>query len=145
MVMNTKFQISKNNKRTEAAASVFLINYQTDSFSPLTLILAGQPQLTETLRLQVLECIRQRITVHYRLPALREKEVPPYILHHLRVAGLDKQIFTDEALTMIHQYSKGIPRRINNICRYAIVAAMTAESPIVDGDAVQKGMSDENL
>ena len=26
MVMNTKFQISKNNKRTEAAASVFLIN-----------------------------------------------------------------------------------------------------------------------
>ena len=123
----------------------FVLNYQTDSFSPLTVILAGQPQLTETLRLQVLECIRQRITVHYRLPALREKEVPSYILHHLRVAGLDKQIFTDDAMTMIHQYSKGIPRRINNICRYAIVAAMTAESSIVDGDAVQKGMSDEDL
>ena len=55
----------------------------------------------ETLRLQVLECIRQRITVHYRLPSLFEKEVPSYILHHLRVAGLDKQIFTDEAMTMI--------------------------------------------
>jgi len=123
----------------------FVLNYQTDSFSPLTVILAGQPQLTETLRLQVLECIRQRITVHYRLPALRENEVPSYILHHLRVAGLDKQIFTDEAMTMIHQYSKGIPRRINNICRYAIVAAMTAESSIVDGDAVQKGMNDEDL
>jgi len=111
----------------------------------MTVILVGQPQLTETLRLQVLECIRQRITVHYRLPSLFEKEVPSYILHHLRVAGLDKQIFTDGAMTMIYQYSKGIPRRINNICRYAVVAAMTAESSMVDEDAVQKGMNDENL
>jgi len=46
---------------------------------------------------------------------------------------------------MISQYSKGIPRRINNICRYAIVAAMTAESSIVDADAVQKRMNDEDL
>lgn len=66
-------------------------------------------------------------------------------MHHLQVAGLDKQIFTDEAITMISQYSKGIPRRINNICRYAIVAAMTAESTIVDANAVQKGMSDEEF
>lgn len=123
----------------------FALNYQTDSFSPLTIILTGQPQLTETLRLQVLECIRQRITIHYRLPALSEKEVPAYILHHLRIAGVDRQIFTDEAMTMIYQYSKGLPRRINNICRYAIIAAITAESSIVDVDAVQKGMNDENL
>lgn len=123
----------------------FVLNYQTDSFSPLTIILSGQPQLTETLRLQVLECIRQRITVHYRLPALSEKEVPAYIFHHVKVAGLDKQIFTDEAITMIYQYSKGIPRRINNICRYAIIAAITVENSIVDADAVQKGMSDEDL
>lgn len=123
----------------------FALNYQTDSFSPLTIILSGQPQLTETLRLQVLECIRQRITIHYRLPALTEKEVPPYILHHLRIAGVDKQIFTDKAMTMIYQYSKGLPRRINNICRYAIIAAITVESSAVDVDAVQKGMDDEDL
>lgn len=123
----------------------FVLNYQTDSFSPLTVILAGQPRLTETLRLQVLECIRQRITVHYRLPALHEKEVPSYIFHHLKVAGLEKQIFTDEAMTLISQYSKGLPRRINNICRYAIVAAMTAENSSIDAEAVKKGMSDEDL
>jgi len=39
----------------------------------------------------------------------------------------------------------GIPLNINNFCRYAIVAAMTAESTIVDGAAVQKGMNDEDL
>ncbi|GBF33678.1 general secretion pathway protein A [Desulfocucumis palustris] len=122
----------------------FVLNYQADSFSPLTVILAGQPQLAETLRLQVLECIRQRINVHYRLPCLDEEEIPAYILHHLKIAGLDKQIFTDDAIKLIYQFSKGIPRRINNICRYALVAAIVADSPAVDADAVQKGLEDDN-
>ena len=123
----------------------FVLNYQTDSFSPLMIILAGQTQLSETLRLQVLECIRQRITVHYRLPCLAEEEVAGYILHHLNVAGLNKQIFTDAALQLIYQFSKGVPRRINNICRYAIVAAVVADSPVIDADAVQKGLEDDVL
>lgn len=123
----------------------FVLNYQTDSFSPLMVILAGQPQLAETLRLQVLECIRQRINVHYRLPCLEEEEISAYILHHLKVAGLDRQIFTDEAIKLIYQFSKGIPRRINNICRYAIVAAVVADSPTIDAESVQKGLEDDDL
>ncbi|MDF9408139.1 AAA family ATPase [Pelotomaculum isophthalicicum JI] len=123
----------------------FVLNYQTDSFSPLMVIPAGQPQLAETLHLQVLECIRQRINVHYRLPCLNEDEISAYILHHLRVAGQEKQIFTDSAIQLIYQFSKGIPRRINNICRYAIVAAIVADSPTIDVDAVQKGLEDDNL
>lgn len=123
----------------------FVLNYQTDSFSPLMVILAGQPQLAEILRLQVLECIQQRINVHYRLPCLDEDEIAAYILHHLKVAGLDKQIFTDAAVQFIYQFSKGIPRRINNICRYAIVAAVVADSPTIDTDAVQKGLDDDEL
>ncbi|MHB1128317.1 MAG: ExeA family protein [Bacillota bacterium] len=123
----------------------FVLNYQADSFSPLTIILAGQPQLTETLKLQVLECIRQRITVHYRIPSLSEEEIPAYILHHLQVAGLDRQVFTDEAIAMVFQFSKGIPRRINNLCRYALVAAVEADNPVVDAAAVQKGMDETNF
>lgn len=123
----------------------FVLNYQTDSFSPLMVILAGQPQLAETLRLQVLECIRQRINVHYRLPCLEEDEISAYILHHLKVAGLNKQIFTDAAVKIIYQFSKGIPRRINNICRYAIIAAVMADNPTIDADAVQKGLEDDDL
>ncbi len=107
----------------------FVLNYQTDSFSPMMVILAGQPQLDETLRLQVLKCIRQRINVHYRLPCLEENEISSYILHHLKIAGVDRQIFTDEAVQLIYQFSKGIPRRINNICRYAIVAALWRTVP----------------
>lgn len=123
----------------------FVLNYQTDSFSPLMVILAAQPGLSETLRLQVLECIRQRINVHYRLPCLEEDEVSAYILHHLKIAGVDKQIFTEAAIKLIYQFSRGIARRINNICRYAIVAAVVADSPTIDAAAVQKGQEDDEL
>jgi len=123
----------------------FVLNYQTDSFSPLMVILSGQPRLAETLRLQVLECIRQRISVHYRLPCMGEDEISGYILHHLKVAGFDKQIFTDEAIKLIYQCSKGVPRRVNNICRYALVAAVVADSATVDADSVQKGLDDDEL
>lgn len=123
----------------------FILNYQTDSFSPLMVILSGQPRLAETLRLQVLECIRQRISVHYRLPSLEEDEIPGYILHHLKVAGCDKQIFTDEAIQLIFQCSKGVPRRVNNICRYALVAAVQADSATVDAEAVKRGLDDDEL
>jgi type II secretory pathway predicted ATPase ExeA len=121
------------------------LNYQTDSFSPLMIILAGQPRLAETLRLQVLECVRQRITVHYRLPCLAKDEISGYILHHLFIAGMEKQIFTDEAIQLIHECSKGVPRRINNICRYALVAAAQADSTTVDAGAVQRGLDDDEL
>ena len=123
----------------------FVLNYQTDSFSPLMLILSGQPRLAETLRLQVLECIRQRINVHYHLPCLGEDELPGYILHHLKLAGLNKQIFTDEAIKLIYQFSKGLPRRVNNICRYAIVATVVTDSSTVDVTSVQKGLDDDDL
>ena len=123
----------------------FVLNYRTDSFSPLMVILAGAPRLAETLRLQVLECIRQRISVHYHLPCLGEDEISGYILHHLKVAGCDKQIFTDDAIKLIYQCSKGVPRRVNNICRYALIAAAMAGSTTVDADAVQKGMDDDEL
>lgn len=123
----------------------FVLNYQADSFSPLTVLLMGQSQLTETLRLQILECIRQRITVHYNVPPLSAEEAGPYILHHLKVAGLERQIFTDEAIEHIYQFSKGVPRRINNICRNSIIAAIEADTPTIDVNIVKKSLEDTLL
>jgi type II secretory pathway predicted ATPase ExeA len=120
----------------------YALNYQADSFSPLTVLFLGQPRLAETLQLNVLECIRQRIAVYYQIPPLDEDEVGAYLLHHLRIAGLDKQIFTPEAIELIYQFSKGIPRRINNICRQTIIAAVAADSPTISGDIVEKSLED---
>jgi len=123
----------------------FILNYQADSFSPLMVILSGQPRLAETLRLQVLECIRQRISVHYRLPCLAQDEISSYILHHLKLAGMDRQLFTEEAIELVYECSKGVPRRVNNLCRYALVAAAQMDSTTVDVQSVQRGLDEDEL
>jgi len=58
---------------------------------------------------------------------------------------MDKQIFTEDAVQYVYMFSKGIPRRINNICRYSIIAAVAADSPIIDVEHVKKGLEDALL
>lgn len=53
----------------------FALNFQADSYSPMTILLLGQPRLKEQLQLQILECISQRVNVCYGLPPLSEDEV----------------------------------------------------------------------
>ena len=51
-------------------------------------------------------------------------------------------MFTNEAIELVARFAKGIPRLINNICRYALMAAKEADSSLVEVYTVQKGMED---
>jgi hypothetical protein len=84
-------------------------------------------------------------------PHIKPAALPLFTLHPDTAAvGFDdllgnRQVFTEDAIAMVCQFSKGIPRRINNLCRYALVAAIEADSPLVDAAAVQKGMDEAML
>ena len=43
-------------------------------------------------------------------------ETAGYIRHHLEQAGRTAKLFTDDAITQIHQAARGKPRTVNNIC-----------------------------
>ena len=43
-------------------------------------------------------------------------ETAGYIRHHLEHAGRTADLFTDDAVTQIHQAARGKPRTVNNIC-----------------------------
>ncbi|XJZ26668.1 AAA family ATPase [Bacillota bacterium Lsc_1132] len=53
----------------------FLTNFKLDSLSPLALILVGQPELRDKLRLRSLEAMSQRITTRYHLTGLVYEEI----------------------------------------------------------------------
>ncbi|MEH7502553.1 ATP-binding protein [Neobacillus drentensis] len=57
----------------------FLTNFQIDSLSPLALILVGQPELRDKLRLRSLEAISQRINTRFHLEGLTYDEMSEYI------------------------------------------------------------------
>lgn len=109
-----------------------LSNVNSEQDQVLQVILAGQPELKDTLRLPELMQFAQRISVDYHLGALSEDEVQGYIEHRLRVAGADRNIFSDDACKLIHVYSNGTPRLINLLCDTAMVYGFADQLEIID-------------
>lgn len=52
----------------------FLTNFKMDSFSPMSLILLGQPELRRILSTQIYEAIVQRLNLRFHLPGMSLEE-----------------------------------------------------------------------
>lgn len=101
-----------------------LSNLDTEKDQLLCLLLVGQPELEQRLAARIFRPLRQRISVHYRLEPFTYWETRSYILHRLQIAEafhhfhLGLQVFL-----LIHYWSGGVPRRINQLCDRALLAA----------------------
>ncbi|MBL7031785.1 MAG: AAA family ATPase, partial [Nitrospira sp.] len=101
-----------------------LSNLETDRSKLLQIILVGQPELKKTLMLPELIQLRQRISVNYHIAPLSIDETKSYIVHRLAVAGNPDAIMVDDdVLHIIYQFSRGIPRLINILCDFVLLAA----------------------
>lgn len=109
-----------------------LLNFNMDSENLLCIILCGQKELNEILDLSPLESLRRRIRIKYHLAPLTLEETAQYIHHHLRVCGLERQLFTDDSKATIFHYSKGILCEINRICFEAIIHAVSLSKDLIE-------------
>jgi type II secretory pathway predicted ATPase ExeA len=79
--------------------------------------------------------LKQRVTLHYQLDRLKEREVGSYIDYRLRAVGYERNdLFTPDGLEPIVIYSKGIPRLINVICDNALLITYASSKKKVSGD-----------
>ncbi|HWG58158.1 MAG TPA: AAA family ATPase [Candidatus Acidoferrales bacterium] len=101
-----------------------LTNLETSTEKLLQIVLTGQPELEEKLKLPQLRQLRQRITLRCRTAPLTLEETFGYIAERLRIAGANGEpVFSREAIETIHLYSRGIPRVTNLLCEHALINA----------------------
>jgi len=101
-----------------------LTNLETSTEKLLQIVLAGQPELEEKLKLPQLRQLRQRITLRCRTAPLSLEETFGYIAERLRIAGANGEpIFSKEAIQTVHVYSRGIPRVVNLLCEHSMINA----------------------
>ncbi len=99
-----------------------LTNLETSTEKLLQIVLSGQPELEEKLKLPQLRQLRQRIMLRCRTTPLSEDQTSEYIAERLRIAGASGDpIFSTKTLEAIHVYSMGIPRVINLLCEHSLV------------------------
>jgi type II secretory pathway predicted ATPase ExeA len=104
-----------------------LTNIETNDDKLMTLILAGQPELGERLNNQALRQLKQRIELRCTLEPFDLPETAAYIASRLSTAGAELAPFTREAVAVIHQRSRGIPRSISVICENALVSGFAEQ------------------
>jgi type II secretory pathway predicted ATPase ExeA len=109
----------------------FLLNSSYDSKSPMSLILTGQNELWNKLKLQQYAAIRQRIDIRCHLPELDRSQTGEYMEQHLKYAGVT-EIFTEKAIEEIYHYSAGSPRAINKACTHALIYASQHAKRLID-------------
>jgi general secretion pathway protein A len=99
-----------------------LTNLETSTEKLLQIVLSGQPELEEKLKLPQLRQLRQRIMLRCRTTPLSEQQTGEYIAERLRIAGASGEpIFSAKTIETIHVYSLGIPRVINLLCEHSLV------------------------
>src|SRR6202162_2991250 len=101
-----------------------LTNLETSTEKLLQIVLSGQPELEEKLKLPQLRQLRQRIMLRCKTTPLSKEQTNDYIVERLRIAGASGElIFSAEAVGMVHKYSVGIPRVVNLLCEHSLINA----------------------
>jgi general secretion pathway protein A len=116
-----------------------LTNLETSERKLLQIILIGQPELRDILARPELEQLAQRVIARYHLGSLTVEETGQYIAHRLAVAGAAGVApFPSQVVTLIHQLTKGVPRRINLLCDRALLGAYVENRQQVTKQVVRK-------
>ena len=59
-----------------------------------------------------------------------------------REAGRSDPLFTDDAVALIHDAARGLPRAVNNLATQALVATMAARKSIVDEQTARAAITE---
>jgi general secretion pathway protein A len=120
-----------------------LSNLETRKHKLIQIVLSGQPELDAKLDRPELRQLAQRISVRRFINSLTEEETYAYTKHRLDVAGYrGSDLFKNEARKMVHEYSCGIPRKINILCDNALLIGFALEKKEIDGDCVKEAARD---
>lgn len=120
-----------------------LSNINAGKNQVLQIVLVGQPELLALLKQPELTQLRQRIVSDYFLRPLDLEESGRYILHRVWHAGVKSALFDSEAIELIFQASRGIPRAINLLCDTVLVYGFAEQCKQIDKALVQSVLDDK--
>jgi general secretion pathway protein A len=118
-----------------------LTNLETATEKILQIVLSGQPELDEKLKLPELRQLRQRIMIRCRTAPLNKEHTRDYIFERLRIAGATsggETIFSAKAVEAIHMFSMGVPRVINLLCEHSLINGYARQRRPIDAEMIEE-------
>lgn len=116
-------------------------NLETRRGAALFVMLVAQPVLRETLAQPSHEPFAQRLAVRAAIAPLTVEESADYIRHQVRAAGgAPGNVFADDAIPMLAEACRGIPRLLNRASAMALEVTASGGAEQVDVEAVLEAL-----
>ena len=114
-------------------------SFEQDGHRLLQIVLVGQPGLADTIKAESMRALNERITRRTTLTPLSQTEVADYIEHRLAIAGgRDRVRFLPEAVALIADLSRGLPRRVNLLCDRTLEEGRVSGKTAIGPDLVRR-------
>jgi len=118
---------------------------ETHKEKVLRIILAGQPELKDSLDSPSLKQLVQRVRLRFHIGPLDQRDMREYIEHRLAVAGrTPNDIFEEDCFDVIYRYTGGVPRLINTLCDTALLCAFADEKDSLSSDDINAAVAELN-
>lgn len=116
-----------------------LLNIETENRKLINMIFFGQLEFLNKIRAKRFKNFRQRVAMSYVLNPLNIEDTRMLINHRLSIAGSDGSglKYTDAAIQVIHEETKGLPRDICKLCAASLLSAFTKQIHVIDADIIR--------
>lgn len=120
--------------------TVTQFNY--DSNNLFSLVLAGQNGLLDKLKYRSSAPLASRVITRSHISSITRDQMQEYIKHHLKIVGIKKGLFDENAVTAIYQGSGGLLRKANSLARGSLLACMIDGEDLVNEDHVRRASTE---
>ncbi|HEY6524504.1 MAG TPA: AAA family ATPase [Solirubrobacteraceae bacterium] len=122
-----------------------LLNYEWDSRALLSLVLVGLPELRDRLQLRRNRSLYSRLHRRVHIENLRPEDTAEYIRMRLKRAACDRDLFTSDAVAMIHEAATGGMRDADRLATAALREAARRKKKLVERDVLARVIDAEQI
>ena len=115
-----------------------LLNYEWDSRALLSLLLVGLPELKDRLELRKNRSLYSRIHCRLTIEPMTADDTADYVRLRLGRAGSDRELFTPDALTLLHQLAGSSLREIDRVATASLREAARRKKKLVERDLLAR-------
>lgn len=122
-----------------------LISSALDVGPLLKMLLVGQESLRGTLKRAQHGDLLNRVSVRYQLRPLSKLQTSQYVDFQIQQAGGDVKIFGEEVKDLLHDFTGGLPRAINNLAIACLLQATALDVVRVDEHVFRQAAAEFQL
>lgn len=105
----------------------------------LSVVLAGNADILRIVDAPAMSQTKFCSHVVFNIRSYSQEETASYVWHRLRLAGGNAGVkLSNDAISLIHRYSGGIPQLINTLCDDMLAEACNLESRVISDNIVRK-------